>query len=233
MIFQIRQFIARQLNDHDDSPSGVEQPIYYEWTSQHITDALYLAVQYLYSIIPQNFTDLKKKTITSSDCVVSFCEDCSKFITIINVETLEKGCIQVVHKDYESNDMSSLLDIGCNIPNDNDLSNLTWELVDGATCIIKFNQPLPQGTVINYLCATPMADVDDFLLDKKNSEYLPLITDYALWWLYRTDSESRSNLERAKLHYTGVKEFVTQKLEIEFSLKEDDYNYGRRKVDDD
>ena len=79
------------------------------------------------------------------------------------------------------------------------------------------------------MCSPP--EELEYLDDDRICQYLPLVADYALWWLFRTDSES-SNLERARLHFEGVRDFVTTKLLLEFSLQEDDYNFGRRKVDD-
>lgn len=226
----LKEFLARQLNDHSDSPSGVVQPTYFEWTNGHIEDAINLAISYLYSLIPQEFSKLKEYKVKTPTCIIEFCNQCKKFISIVSVSVNGEDCSKTYKKDAETNSLSSLLSINCTSDNSSLSDSYNWDLVDGSKCVVTFDQKLPTGAIVKYLCADNSSGIDNL---NCLSEYHPLIADYALWWLYRTDSESRSNLDRARLHFEGVKDFVTTKLLIEFSLQEDDYQYARRKVDDD
>lgn len=231
-MINIKEFLARQLNDHSESPSGVIQKTYFEWTENHLADAVQLALCYVYSILPQEFSELETYTVTESDCVISFCDECPRFIGLVSLKIGDEDCIELNEKSGKTNSLSSLLFTSCiNKDDDEAEDSYEWNVVDGGTCIIKFDKKLPIGAEIRYLCAPPPEDIDS-LNDARMCQYLGLIADYALWWLFRTDSESRSNLERARLHFEGVKDFVTTKLLIEFSLREDDYNFGRRSVDD-
>lgn len=234
MPIDVREFLARQLNDHSESPSGVVQKTFYEWTEGHITDAVHLGLCYLYSILPVEFSSLEEFETTSADCVIDFCLACNKFLGVVNVEIDGVGCIETSKQDGETNNLMGLLDIGCpigNSENPDDFEPYHWEIVNGSTCVVLFDRELPVGATIRYMCASA-PDGIEMLNDDKLCEYLPLIADFALWWLFRTDSESRSNLERARLHFESIRDFVTTKLLLEFSLNEDDYNFGRRKVDD-
>lgn len=231
MTIDVRQFLARQLNDHSESPSGVVQRTFYEWTENHITDAVQLAFYYLYSILPNEFSKPVKYVVNTSDCVYDFCDHCSKFLGIIDISIDGESCITATMIDEETNSLVGLLNINCPEDEDNYETGFTWDIVDGSSCVVKFDRPLPFGAEIRYMCGTE-PDVIESLNDPSLRQYLPLIADYALWWLFRTDSESRSNLERARLHFEGVRDFVTTKLLLEFSLQEDDYNLGRRKIDD-
>lgn len=231
MPIDAKQFLARQLNDHSESPSGVVQNTFYEWTESHITDALHLGLCYLYGLLPNEFSNLSEHEVTESDCIIKFCNECGKFLGVVDMEIDGQGCIDVTKIDEESNSLIELLSIAC--PNNDDAPQVgySWDVVDGSNCVVKFDREVPQGAIIRYMCGSPPETIDD--LDTPGlCEYLPLVADYALWWLFRTDSESRSNIERARLHFEGVRDFVTTKLLLEFSLQEDDYNFGRRKVDD-
>jgi len=233
MSIDLKQFLAKQLNDHKDSPSGVVQATFYEWTEEHISDAIHLGLCYLYSLLPQEFSKLKVYEVLKTDCVFDFCNVCEKFVGIVDVEIDGVGCIEVTKVDNQVNSLIGLLSISCPVgQNDESVeSGYSWDVVDGSNCVVKFDREIKSGSEIRYMCASPPEGVD--IIHSENlCEYLPLIADYALWWLFRTDSESRSNLDRAKLHFEGVKDFVTTKLLLEFSLQEDDYNFGRRKVDD-
>lgn len=227
----IREFIARQLNDHSESPSGVVQPTYFEWTEGHITEAVGLGICYLYSLLPDKFSNPNSHILTTSECVIEFCETCYKFMNVIAVTIEGDKCVDIEEDDEDSNDLNDLLATSCVIDVGTETDDITWKRIDGTDCIIRFSQPLPAGTSIRYLCSAPPDGLDDFS-EQMLCEYGSLIADYALWWLFRTDSESRSNLSRASLHFEGVKQFVETKLLLEFSLSEDDYNHGRRKVDD-
>jgi len=232
MTIDVKKFIARQLNDHSESPSGVQQKTYYEWTEGHITDAVNLGICYLYSLLPNKFSIPQTHTTTESDCIIEFCETCYRFMGIVSVDIEGNECAKIDEVNEDVNDLGSLLTTSCEqSSNDGSIDNVSWKRIDGTDCIIKFNQALPIGTDIRYLCSAPPDDLDD-LGDQRLCEYGGMIADYALWWLFRTDSESRSNLQRASLHFEGLKNFVETKLLLEFSLSEDKYNLGRRSVDD-
>ena len=231
MAINVKHFLARQLNDHDESPSGVRQKIYFEWTEKHICDAIELSLCYLYSLLPQEFSEPKQLTVAERNCVINFCESCNRFLGLISGEFGDNKCISFNEVSGSTNSLSSLLSSVCATKSEDEADDsYDWEVVNGSKCVIKFNEELPKGFVINYLCAMP-PNLDD-LTDDKLCEYLSFIADCSLWWLFRTDSESRSNLDRARLHFEGMRYFVETKLLLEFSLREDDYNFGRRKVDD-
>lgn len=232
MPIDLAKFLARQLNDHDDSPSGVVQNTYTEWSENHIKEAVLLGLQYLYSIIPSEFSLLKEFTTTETDCVVTFCNNCSKFLGIVSLSYKDQKCIEIKKKDEETNNLLSMLAFKCR--NEGDVEEIQdsydYRLMDGSTCVTVFSEPLPKGTTIRYLCGSPPESVDA-LNDSNIQQYYPLIADYALWWLFRTDSESRSNLSRAQLHFESMRDFVQNKMIQEFSLRENEYVFGRRKVD--
>jgi len=228
----VKQFLARQLNDHSESPSGVVQKTFYEWTEGHITDALYLGICYLYSILPDKFSELTQITNTTAGCLVDFCTFCPKFLGIVNMTIGDQTCITTTKIDSETNSLIGMLSIKCTGSDvDNDEDTYLWDVVDGSECVVRFDREVPVGAIFNIMCASAPDGIES-LDDDRLCEFLPLIADYALWWLFRTDSESRSNLERARLHFDGVRDFVTTKLLLEFSLQEDDYNFGRRRVQD-
>lgn len=233
MTINLREFLARQLNDHTDSTTGVVQKTYAEWGEAHLSDAINLALCYVYSLVPQHFSSLEEITLSQKACVIELCDVCNRFMGIASLNINGVACIDVNRSSSESNSLSDLFSVDCVSDDDKSADNedYSWEIVDGSNCIIKFDKILPSGTKIEYTCSTPPQDIDS-VSESIRCEYGSLIADYALWWLFRTDSESRSNLDRARLHFDGVKHFVTTKLLLEFSLNEDDYNYGRRKVDD-
>lgn len=227
----LKEFIAKQLNDHRDSPSGVVQDTYFEWTESHISDAIKLGVSYLYSLLPEKFTKVKEHvTTTGEDCTVQFCTECDKFMGVVDVVVDGVGCSTLVEDSGNVFSLSSMLSTGCENLSEGH-QNYSWSYMGGSRCMIRFNQPIPRGTTIKYLCAEDPDDIN-VINDSWIKEYNPLIAEYALWWLYRTDSESKSNLDRAALHFQAIETYVTRKLLLEFSLREDDYDFGRRRVDD-
>lgn len=227
----VKEFIAHQLNDHHESPSGVDQSTYTEWSEGHITYAVYLATRYLLTLVPQVFNEVNEVTVDDGGCIVSFCDvaDCETFVEIltININGSEFSCVSPDKTEKQTNDLSLLLDSNC--MNDEDLTP-SYHVIDALPCSVRFNKPVPKGASITYVCSNS-PDAEDITDSSKYSKYMPLIADYALWWLYRTDTESRSNLDRARLHFEGLKDFVTNTLLMEFSLRDDGYNFGRRKVD--
>lgn len=233
MAINLKEFLAKQLNDHSESPSGVVQKTYYEWTESHIQDAIDLALCYVYSLIPQRFSSVEEYLTTSEDCLLNLCEVCSNFVGLASIEINGNSCIDIEKSSTESNSLIDLLSIGCVTGDDasDETDEYSWQFVDGSNCLIKFDRPVPINTKVKYLCSSKPESLDEMNANLL-CEYESLIADYALWWLFRTDSESRSNLERARLHFQGVQFFVETKLLLEFSLREDDYSFGRRKVDD-
>lgn len=226
----LKEFLARQLNDHSESPSGVVQKTFFEWTENHIEQAIELSLCYLYSLLPQEFSSVEEHTVLKEDCVLSFCEECSKFLGLVSLQIEDKTCIDLEQGDSSNNSLTSLLDIGCIGDKDGSSDHYEWTYASGSQCVVLFDNPVPEGAVLRYLCATPPTLED--LKEGNICEYETFIAEHALFWLFRTDSDSRSNLERANLHFEALKFFVTTKLLLEFSLREDDYDLSRRKVDD-
>ena len=225
----LKEFLARQLNDHSDSPSGVVQKTFYEFTESHIEDALSLALCYLYSLMPQDFTEVKEIKITKKNRTLDVSKTCDRFIRIVSMISPEGKDIDISEKDAEIRSLLPLLKTPCRTQSQTDESQeYDYEVVDGTKSILWFDKPLPVGVTVIVACSK-QPTLDDM---EGLCQYHPLLSEYALWWLFRTDSESRSNLERAKLHFEGVRDFVVNKLLLEFSLREDDYSFGRRKVTD-
>lgn len=235
MAINLKEFIARQLNDHSDSQSGVVQKTYTEWSEQHICDAVCLGITYLYSIVPEEFQTLLTEKLSKAACVVDFKSQCKKFGRVVSITNANgDACIPAMEKDANIRSLSSLLTDRCRQTTSGGIdaapTSYTYDVIDGATGIVKFADVLPKGTTIQYTCgnAPTLNDLDSETL----LPYQSMIAEYALWWLFRTDTESRSNLERARLHFEALKFFVTTKMLVEFSLREDDYSFSRRKVDD-
>lgn len=225
----LQEFLARQLNDHTESQRGVRQSTYFTWNENHIADAIEIASAFLFSLIPERFAVTKEYTLTEDDCIISFCEDCNKFLGLVDLEIDGESCVTLEESnDGDSNSLLSLLDIGCSSGDDSDTdTTYSYVKLDSSSCLIKFDDVLPAGTVVKYSCA----EIPDDFEDGNYDEYLPIIAEYAAFWLFRTDSESKSSLERAKLHFEAFKYMVQTKLLIEFSVYENDYVYGQRVVD--
>lgn len=226
----LKEFLARQLNDHQDSPSGVIQKTFYEWTEEHICDAICLGICYLYSLMPQDFTKLKSHKVTKDNCLFEFNDLCPRFVNLVTMTSPSGKKVDLSEKDAEIRSLLPLLNDKCRDAKETESTSFDYDIQDGATGIVLFDKDVPVGSTIFYTCSEEPG-VDELDNDQM-CQYHPLIADYALWWLFRTDSESRSNLERARLHFEGLRDFVTTKLLIEFSLREDDYIFARRKVDD-
>lgn len=235
----LKEFVARQLNDHCESPSGVKQDTYTEWTETHICDALELGMCYLYSLVPQEFSKIQTTTVESETCIVDLSNLCERFISLSNLSIGDNQCVSLNQEDESEDESIDLLSVigdlcegqGGEVEGEDPADvNYNWTVADGSTSVLKFDPVIPAGSVLTYLCA-PAPTMDD-LDESKMCQYHSMIADFALWWLFRTDTESRSNLDRARLHFEALQFFVETKLLIEFSLKEDDYNYGRRKVPD-
>lgn len=222
----LKELIARQLNDHHESPSGAQQDTYFEWTEQHITDALQSALTYLYALMPEKFSDIAEFTTAEETCIVDFCAICENFLSILNIG----DCSNVNEITGDVNSLSSLLSSECSNPSNDLTETFEYEVVNGSNCTIKFAEPVAKGTLISYMCATSPDESD--LTNPALTQYHSLLISFALWLLLLTDSESKSNLDRADRYYAQVRDYVELKLLLEFSLREDDYFNGRRRVDD-
>lgn len=236
-VLNLKEFLAKQLNDYggEAGKHGVIQKTFTEWSEEHICDAICLGICYMYSLMPGDFTEIKTHTVTKPKCVFDFSSLCSRFINLVSITSPSGKKQTVKEKDSEIRSLTGLLGNTCYKSGEStstDPEEYSYDVVDGTKDVLLFTDEIPAGSVITYVCskAPTIEDLDS----DKMCQYHGMIADYALWWLFRTDSESRSNLERARLHFEGLRDFVTTKLLIEFSLREDDYSSlgGRRKVDD-
>ena len=217
------EFIARQLNDHRDSKRGVRQGTFHTWSEPHILEALDKAVSYLFSIRPDEFSVLKEIALKEASCYFQI--PCGNVLDILGIGECNNVSFQ---ENQNSNNLIPLLGNRCGIEVDSETQSYTIER--SGKGIFTSSSPIPAGVTITYVCAEkPSTDeVEQSLLDKHDT----LITSFALWWLLLTDNESRTNLERVQLYYQMVKDYVELTLLLEFSLNEDDYKYGRRRVND-
>lgn len=223
-MFDLRDYLARHLNDHQESARGVRQPTFFTWNENHVASAVDLALAFLYSLIPERFSKVKEFTVEEEDCIISFCEDCGKFLGIVDIEIDGQKCLEISESTSETNSLLGLFSIPCYKEDDSTKKNYSWSYIESSTCVVKFEEELPKGTKLRYMCAEQPS------IDELADEYLPIVAEYAAWWLFRSDSESKSSLERATHHFEGLKFLVETKLLIEFSLREDDYIFGMRKV---
>lgn len=217
------EFIARQLNDHESSKRGVRQSTFHTWSEPHIKEALAMGLCYLFSIKPDEFAKLQTMKLKEGSCYLQF--PCGNVLDVLGIG----DCNNVVFQENQNtNNLMSLLSTSCvEVTNDVDSS---YTIERSAKGIFTASSKIPADTVITYICAeSPSTEnIDESVL----CEHSTLITSFALWWLLLTDNESRTNLERADRYYQMVKDYVELKLLLEFSLSEDDYRYGRRRVND-
>ena len=218
------EFIARQLNDHADCDHGVRQGTYHTWKEAHIKQALDIALSYLYTLKASDFAEVITFNTTKSGTTLDTSAACTKPLKLISVGG-DGDNVEV--QTEETNDLLGLMSAGCT---DGNTSNSTVILRQLSSSVYSGKEVIPAGTPITLLCATPpnIGTVSNEVL----TEYQILITSFALWWLLLTDNESRSNQPRWEAYYTAMKDFVEQKLLLEFSLQEDDYILGRRRVND-
>jgi len=220
----LRELIAKQLNDFDDSQSGVDQDAYFRWKEHHINDALLLSASYLFSLFVDEFGRPFTFKADCTSCVITIPMKCAKPLNVISVG--DNRCDNVVENDTNSRNLLGLLGTECISDSKN---NYTFKFISSHT--IQFTQEIEKGEKIHLVCARPPKDISEVpqsILD----EHRIFIVNLALWFLYLSDSESISNLERAQIHYAFIKDYVQNVLLQEFSLREDDYIKGRRKVDD-
>ena len=218
----LHEFIARQLNDHEDCDHGVRQGTYHTWKYDHIDQALQLALSYLYSIKPDAFAEPMTYTTTEDSCVIDTSGVCPKPISIL---TIGDDCESVLEQTEETNSLMALMGQTCA----GDDTPTTFAVTQKSGTVYLSSSLVPAGTKIKLLCARPPSlDTSPNIL----SEYQHLLVSFALWWILLTDNESRSNQPRWEAYYAEVQRFVETKLLLEFSLSEDDYKYGRRRVND-
>ena len=60
---ELREFLARHLNDHEESARGVRQPTFFTWSEKHVAQAVELALSFLYSLIPDRFSKISEYEI--------------------------------------------------------------------------------------------------------------------------------------------------------------------------
>lgn len=228
----VREYLARHLNDHEESARGVRQPTFFTWSEKHVAQAVELALSFLYGIIPDRFSKLETREIDEEDCVLYFCDRCEKFMGIVDVEIDGKKCIKLDEKGVEARNLLEMLDIGCSdkseTENDKEKKNYTWEFVKNSVCTVKFENPLPKGSKVRYLCSRKPS-IEEL---ESIEEFMPIVAEYAAYWLYRTDSESRSNLERAEQHRQAFVFLVRTKLAIEIDLRNNESIFGLRQAQD-
>lgn len=212
------EFIARQLNDHEQSKRGARQGTFHTWSEPHITEALGLAASYLFSILPDQFGEIKTTKLAEPSC--HFTLNCGKVLDILGIG----GCNNVMMDEGSSNNLLSMLGSHCVDKSPEE----TQYTIEKNGNVFTSSEAIPADVEITFICA----ELPDVLPESIASEHGTLITSFALWWLLLTDNESRTNLERAQLYYQTVKDYVELKLLLEFSLNEDDYKHGRRVVND-
>lgn len=226
---QIYDYIAKQLNDHENQCHGTKQGSYKVWSLDHIQDAVQLGLEYMYSIHPKAFpTQIVTIYQKEDSCVIDFsCTGCKV------IEVLRMGhnqCDNTTKQSAEeTNNLLPLLNSKC-IPEQNpeDKQYSVRELSDN---LYLSDSLIPEDTPIDFVCSQSPGSLED-VPGSVQSEYRPLIINFALWQLLLIDNESRTNQPRWEAYFNALKLFVETKLLMEFSLKEDDYLLGRRKVDD-
>lgn len=226
----IRDYLARHLNDHEESARGVRQPTFFTWSEKHVAQAVELALSFLYGLIPDRFSKIETREIEEEDCVLYFCDRCEKFMGIVDVEIDGEKCIKLDEKGVEARNLLDMLNIGCSdTTEEEEKKNYTWEFVKNSVCTVKFENPLPKGSRVRYLCSRKPS------LEELESieEFLPIVAEYAAYWLYRTDSESRSNLDRAEQHRQALMFLVRVKLSLELDMRNNEHIFGLRQAQDD
>lgn len=228
---ELREFLARHLNDHEESARGVRQTTFFTWSEAHVREAVELALAFVYSLIPDNFSRVETIDVEEEDCVFEFCDVCEKFMGIVDIEIDGEKCIKMDKTGEKARSILKMLSIGCTPEEETELNkNYTWEFVENTTCVVKFENPLPKGSKIRYICSRKP---DESELEKNAfEEYLPIIAEYSAYWLYRTDSESRSNIDRAELHRRTLEWLVRIKLEIEIDMRNNEHIWGLRQAQD-
>ena len=235
---EIREFLARHLNDHEESARGVRQGTFFTWSEAHVREAVDVALSLVYSLIPDTFSRVETVDVKDEDCVFEFCDVCEKFMGIVDVEIEGEKCIKMDKKGEKARSLIRMLRIGCTDDLEKEEEedkvkdkNYTWEFVHNTTCVVKFENPLPKGSKIRYICSRKPSEED--LNKKAFEEYLPIIAEYSAYWLYRTDSESRSNLQRADLHRQTFENLIQVKLGLEVDVRNNEHVWGLRQAQDD
>lgn len=220
----LKKLIAKQLNDFEDSQSGVDQGSYFRWKEHHINDALLLSASYLFGLFVDQFSRPFSFKADCTSCVITIPMTCAKPTKVISVG--DSSCDNVVENDTNSRNLLGLLGTKCISE-----SEETYSFKFLSSHTIQFTKEIKKGQKVSLMCARPPKDISEVpqsLID----EHRVFIVNLALWFLYLSDSESVSNLERSKDHYSFIRDYVQNVLLQEFSLREDDYSKGRRKVDD-
>ena len=226
LVKQIYEYIAKQLNDHENQCHGVKQGSYVVWSLDHIKDAVQCALDYLFSIYPTAFpTTIHTLNQKEDSCIIDLsCVGC-KVLEVIRVghEQCDNTTIQ---STTETNNLLTMLDTSCIAPTTTEDKQYTLRQLANDKYIA--DSIIPEDTPIDFLCTSPTEELPAAFI----REYSSIIKNYALWQLLLTDNESRTNQPRWESYFNALKMFVEMKLLLEFSLKEDDYYLGRRLVDD-
>lgn len=221
---KLKKLILKQLNDFDDSQSGVDQGSYFRWKEHHIEDALLLSASYLFGLFQDNFSRPFSFKASCTSCVITIPMTCAKPSKIISVG--DNSCDNIVENDTNSRSLLALMGMSCVTESD---ETYTFKFLSSHT--IQFTKEIKKGQEINLMCARPPKDISEVpsaIID----QHRVFIVNLALWFLFLSDSESISNIERSREHYLFIRDYVQNVLVQEFSLREDDYTKGRRKVDD-
>lgn len=221
ILTDIQEQIARQLNDHAESPRGVVQDTFYTWTLPHINSSLNTTLSFLYAYKPDLFSSIKCYTIKEESCLVDLKTECGNVLKLLGVNG---SCDNIITRDPESMDLLPLLTRMCDVMIDDSLDFGKYEVQLISEGVFQFKTPLPEGTIIQYLCAVfeDIYNTPDIIFN----EYRPLFVSMSCWLLLLTDNESRSNMERVPHYYAQVSDFLQTKLQIDFSLWATDYKDG-------
>jgi hypothetical protein len=215
------EFLARHLADWSDSTHGAVQEKHFTYPEEYVRQAVEMGVAYTYALAPERFTVEKRYVVQEEDCIVSLCGECNRFMNIVAVGD---GC-NFIESTNDSYNLLNLLGNTCST-DEHDENVYTYQKLDGSACTLKFAQPVKKGTVIRYLCGDKPTNDEMFSMFE---DYLPIVAEYAIIWLFLTDSESKSSLERATLHYNILRDMVATRLAIELSAFSEDMMFGQRR----
>ena len=151
-----------------------------------------------------------------------------KVIDIVRIGNTQ--CDNVTEQPIEEiNNLLPLLNTSCVPEQDPEDKQHTIREISDTTYLS--DSLISKGTPIDFVCSQPPESLEG-VPQSVQAEYRPLIVNFALWQLLLTDNESRTNQPRWDAYFNALRLFVETKMLMEFSLKEDDYLLGRRKVDD-
>jgi len=223
LIDKIREQIARQLNDHADSPRGVVQDTYYTWTEAHIDSALETTLSYLYAYKVDLFGTIQCHEVSRESCLVDLKATCGNVIRLLGINS---SCDNIIEKEPEKIDLLNLVSRFCNFSLQDNLDLNRYEMQHISEGIYQFSTLLPVGTQVHYLCAVykDIYNLPDIILQ----EFRVLFVSMTCWLLLLTDNESRSNMDRVPFYYKQTSDFINLKLQLDFSTWASDYQDGKQ-----